>query len=357
MLGLKNFMTDRLAIDLGTANTRIYVQNEGIVIDEPSVVAVDLAFEPAGRVVAVGFQASSMLGKAPEHIQVIRPVRYGAISDIDAACAMLSRFIHTARSRSRFSRFQAVLAVPSGISQIESHAFIEAAEAAGASRIHLLKGTMAAALGADLPIAEPACSMVVDVGGGTTEVAVMSMSGIVASRSTRVAGDQMNMAIKNYIRRRFDLLIGNSWAERAKSSIGNACPQDGEDTVIEIRGRDVTTGIPKVLLIDTHDVFEALAGSLEAIVQTVRSVLEEIPPELSADVIDRGFLLTGGGALLHNLDRFLSNQVGIPAVVPADPLSTVLLGAAGTLECMTDFSSQLIGGCSRAAQNIRPALV
>jgi len=357
MLNLKSFMSDRVAIDLGTANTRLYVQNEGIVIDEPSVVAVDLAIKPAGRVVAVGFEASSMLGKAPEHIRVIRPVRYGAITDIDAACAMLSRFIHKARSRSRFSRFQAVIAVPAGISQIESHAVIEAAEAAGASRIQLLESTLAAALGADLPIGEPVCSMVVDIGGGTTEVAVMSLSGIVASRSTRVAGDQMNMAIKNYIRRRFDLLIGDSWAERAKTSVANACPQSDENATIEIRGRDVTSGIPKVILIDTHDIWEAMSDQINAIVQTARSVLEEIPPELSADVIDRGFLLTGGGALMTNLGLYLSTQLGIPAVIPVDPLSTVLLGAAGAMNAMTDFSSHIIAGCSRAARNIRPALV
>ena len=357
MLNLRCLLSDRLAIDLGTSNTRVYVQDEGIVIDEPSVVAIDLAFQPAGRVVAVGFEASSMLGKTPEHIRVVRPVRYGAITDIDAACAMLSRFIHRARSRSRFSRFQAVIAVPAGISQIESHAVIEAAEAAGANRIHLLEGTLAAALGAELPIAEPVCSMVVDVGGGTTEVAVMSLSGVVASRSTRVAGDQMNMAIKNYIRRRFDLLIGDSWAERAKTSAGNARPQPGENCSIEIRGRDVTSGIPKTVLIDTHDIWEAISGQVDAIVQTTRSVLEEIPPELAADVIDRGFLLTGGGALLKNLDLFLSARIGIPAIIPADPLSTVLLGAAGSLDCMTDFSTHIIAGCSRAARNIRPALV
>ena len=357
MLSLKSFISDRLAIDLGTSNTRLYVQGEGIVIDEPSVVAVDMAIQPAGRVVAVGFEASSMLGKAPEHIRVIRPVRYGAITDIDAACAMLGRFIHRARSRSSFSRFQAVIAVPAGISQIESHAVVEAAEAAGASRIHLLEGTLAAAMGAELPIAEPVCSMVVDFGGGTTEVAVMSLSGIVASRTTRVAGDQMNMAIKNYIRRRFDLLIGDSWAERAKTTVGIACPQAAERATIEVRGRDVTTGIPKVVLIDSHDVWEAISAQVEAIVQTIRSVLEEIPPELSADVIDRGYLLCGGGALLGNLERFLAGQIGIPAVVPADPLSTVVLGAAGALDCMTDFSSQVIAGCSRAARNIRPALV
>ncbi len=357
MLNLKSFMSDRVAIDLGTSNTRVYVQDEGIVVDEPSVVAVDEGFHPAGRVVAVGFEASSMLGKAPAHIRVIRPVRYGAITDIDAACAMLSRFIHRARSRSRFSRFQAVIAVPAGISQIESHAVIEAAEAAGASRIHLLEGTLAAALGADLPIAEPVCSMVVDIGGGTTEVAVMSLSDIVASRTTRVAGNQMNMAIKNYIRRRFDLLIGESWAEKAKITVGNACPQSDNIATIEIRGRDVTTGIPKIVPIDTNDIWEAISSQIEAIVQTTRSVLEEIPPELSADVIDRGFLLTGGGALLKNLDLFLSTHIGIPAVVPADPLSTVLLGAAGALDCMTDFSSHIIAGCSRAARNIRPALV
>jgi rod shape-determining protein MreB len=357
MLNLRSFISDRLAIDLGTANTRVYVQDEGIVIDEPSVVAVDLAVHPAGRVVAVGFEASSMLGKTPEHIRVIRPVRYGAITEIDAACAMLSRFIHRARSRSRFSRFQAVIAVPAGISQIESHAVVEAAEAAGASRIQLLEGTLAAALGADLPIAEPVCSMVVDIGGGTTEVAVMSLSGIVASRTTRVAGDQMNMAIKNYIRRRFDLLIGESWAERAKTAVGSACPQSGDHAAIEIRGRDVTSGIPKVIRVDTHDIWEAISDQIHAIVQTARTVLEEIPPELSADVIDRGFLLTGGGALLKNLGLYLSTQIGIPAVIPADPLSTVLLGAAGSLDCMHDFSTHVIAGCSRAARNIRPALV
>ena len=357
MLSLKYFLSDRLAIDLGTANTRLYVQDEGIVIDEPSVVAVDLAIQPAGQVVAVGFEASSMLGRTPDHIRVIRPVRYGAITDIDAACAMLSRFIHRARSRSRFSRFQSVIAVPAGISQIESHAVIEAAEAAGASRIRLLQGTLAAALGADLPIADPACSMVVDIGGGTTEVAVMSMSDIVASRTSRVAGDQMNMAIKNYIRRRFDLLIGDSWAEKAKISVGNASPQPGDNSHIEIRGRDVTTGIPKVIQIDTHGILEAVSAQIEAITQTVRSVLEEIPPELSADVIDRGFILTGGVALLKNLDLHLSTQLGIPAIIPADPLSTVVLGAAGSLQCITDFNIDVIAGCSRAARNIRPALV
>ena len=185
----------------------------------------------------------------------------------------------------------------------------------------------------------------------------MSLSGMVAGRTTRVAGDQMNMAIKNYIRRRFDLLIGDSWAERAKISVGNACPQTDPNATIEIRGRDVTSGIPKVILIDTNDIWEAISDQVNAIVQTTRSVLEEIPPELSADAIDRGFLLTGGGALLKNLGLYLSSQVGIPAVIPADPLSTVLLGAAGALDCMTDFSTHVIAGCSRAARNIRPALV
>ena len=338
MLGNLKLYSDHLAIDLGTDNTLLYVKDRGIVINEPSAIAVGLNGEPHQRILAVGSEAKSMLGKTPEHIRVIHPLRDGAIDNIEAACLMLKHFIKTARKSRKLARVHAVIAVPSGITQIEMAAVVETAESAGAHRVFLIEGTVAAALGAGLPVTEPVCSMVVDIGSGTTEVAVISLAGIVSSKSIKVAGNRMNAAIKNFIKRQYNLLIGDSWSEKIKIELGNACPDPQNQVTLKVKGRDLTSGIPKIIPIDSVEILEAISEQIGSIVQIIRSTLEEIPPELSADVLERGILLTGGGAMLKNIDRLFGKEIGLPTTIPEDPQSTVVLGAAKVIDNMSDLS-------------------
>ena len=321
-----------LAIDLGTANTLVYVKGEGIVLSEPSVVAVSTGNRTKNRVLAVGIEAKNMLGKTPGNIVAIRPMRDGVIADFEVTEAMLRHFIHKVHNRRTFVRPRIIIAVPSGITQVEKRAVRESAESAGAREVFLIEEPMAAAIGAGLPITEPTCNMVVDIGGGTTEVAVISLKGIVYSRSVRVAGDKMDAAIIQYIKRKYNLLIGERSAETIKISIGNAYPDSQNLETIEVKGRDLASGIPKILSIDSEESRIAISEQIDAIVKTVKIALEQTPPELSADIVDRGIVLTGGGALLKNLDKLLREETSLPVTVTEDPLSTVALGSGKALD-------------------------
>jgi rod shape-determining protein MreB len=328
---LGTFSND-LAIDLGTANTLVYVKGKGIVLGEPSVVAVSTGKGSKNRVLAVGLEAKNMLGKTPGNILAIRPMRDGVIADFEVTEAMLRHFIHKVHNRRTFVRPRIIIAVPSGITQVEKRAVRESAESAGAREVFLIEEPMAAAIGAGLPITEPTCNMVVDIGGGTTEVAVISLKGIVYSRSVRVAGDKMDAAIIQYIKRKYNLLIGERTAEVIKTTIGNAYPDPQNLETIEVKGRDLASGIPKILTIDSEEIRIAISEQIDAIVETVKIALEQTPPELSADIVDRGIVLTGGGALLKNLDRLLREETSLPITVTEDPLSTVALGSGKALD-------------------------
>jgi rod shape-determining protein MreB len=322
-----------LAIDLGTANTLIYVKGKGIVLNEPSVVAVRTDKKSKNRILAVGFEAKRMLGRTPGNIVAIRPMRDGVIADFEVTEAMLKYFIKKVHNnRSALVRPRIVIAVPSGITQVEKRAVRESAESAGAREVFLIEEPMAAAIGAELPITEPTCNMVVDIGGGTTEVAVISLAGIVYTRSLRVAGDKMDAAISQHIKRKYNLLIGERTAELIKIEIGNAYPEAGNIETIEVKGRDLVSGIPKILAIDSEEIRVAISEQIDAIVETVRIALEQTPPELAADIVDRGIVLTGGGALLKNLDTLLKEKSGLPIVVADDPLSTVAMGCGKALD-------------------------
>ena len=321
-----------LAIDLGTANTLVYVKNKGIVLSEPSVVAVRTDNRAKSKVLAVGFEAKNMLGRTPGNIVAIRPMRDGVIADFEITEAMLRHFIYKVHNRRTFVRPRIVIAIPSGITQVEKRAVKESAESAGAREVFLIEEPMAAAIGAGLPITEPTCNMVVDIGGGTTEVAVISLAGIVYSRSIRVAGDKMDSAIMQYIKRKYNLLIGERTAEIIKTSIGNAYPDTENLETIEVKGRDLVSGIPKILTIDSEEIRIAISEQVEAIVEIVKIALERTPPELAADIVDRGIILTGGGALLKNLDKLLREESGLPITVADDPLLTVALGSGKTLD-------------------------
>ncbi len=330
--GILGMFSNDLAIDLGTANTLVYVKGKGIVLSEPSVVAVSTGNRYKNRVLAVGLEAKNMLGKTPGNIQAIRPMRDGVIADFEVTEAMLRHFIHKVHNRRTFVRPRIIVAVPSGITQVEKRAVRESAESAGAREVFLIEEPMAAAIGAGLPITEPTCNMVVDIGGGTTEVAVISLKGIVYSRSVRVAGDKMDSAIIQYIKRKYNLLIGERTAEVIKTSIGNAYPDPQNLETIEVKGRDLASGIPKILSIDSEEIRIAISEQIDAIVETVKIALEQTPPELSADIVDRGIILTGGGALLKSLDRLLREETSLPITVTEDPLSTVALGSGKALD-------------------------
>jgi len=330
--GILGFFSNDLAIDLGTANTLVYVKGKGIVLSEPSVVAVSTGNRSKNRVLAVGLEAKNMLGKTPGNILAIRPMRDGVIADFEVTEAMLRHFIHKVHNRRTFVRPRIIVAVPSGITQVEKRAVKESAESAGAREVFLIEEPMAAAIGAGLPITEPTCNMVVDIGGGTTEVAVISLKGIVYSRSVRVAGDKMDSAIIQYIKRKYNLLIGERTAEMIKTTIGNAYPDPQNLETIEVKGRDLASGIPKILSIDSEEIRIAISEQIDAIVETVKIALEQTPPELSADIVDRGIILTGGGALLKNLDRLLREETSLPITVTEDPLSTVALGSGKALD-------------------------
>jgi rod shape-determining protein MreB len=329
ILGL---FSDDLAIDLGTANTLVYVKGKGIVLGEPSVVAVRTDNRMKNKVLAVGAEAKNMLGRTPGNIVAIRPMRDGVIADFEVTEAMLRHFIQKVHNRRSFVRPRIIVAVPSGITQVEKRAVKESAESAGAREVFLIEEPMAAAIGAGLPITEPTCNLIVDIGGGTTEVAVISLAGIVFSRSLRVGGDKMDAAIMQYIKRKYNLLIGERTSEIIKTSIGNAYPDPDDIATIEVKGRDLVSGIPKILAIDSEEVREAISEQVDAIVESVKIALEQTPPELAADIVDRGIVLTGGGALLKNLDRLLREETGLPISIADDPLSTVARGSGMALD-------------------------
>ncbi len=319
-----------LAIDLGTANTLVYVKGKGIVLDEPSVVAVKANEKGSSHVLAVGKEAKMMLGRTPGNIVAIRPMKDGVIADFEITEAMLRYFIRRVHDRRTFVRPRIIVGVPSGITQVEKRAVRESAQSAGAREVFFIEEPMAAAIGAGLPITEPTANMVVDIGGGTTEVAVISLAGIVYTKSVRVAGDDMDEAIMQHIKRKYNLLIGQSTAEIIKMGIGNAYPSEQIDT-LEVKGRDLVTGIPKILTIDSNEIRNAISEQVNVIVGTVRTALEQMPPELSADLVDRGIVLTGGGSLLKNLDLLLREETKLPVVVADDPLTAVAVGAGKAL--------------------------
>ena len=325
-----------IAIDLGTANTLLYVKGRGIVSNEPSVVAVATTRSGAQKVVAVGHEAKEMLGKTPGEIRAVRPLKDGVIADFAVTEAMLRYFIQKAHNRTTFVKPRMVICIPSGVTVVEKRAVRESAENAGASEVYLIEEPLAAAIGANLPITEPSGNMIVDIGGGTTEVAVISLAGIVTAESVKVGGDKWDDAIVHHVRRRHNLLIGERTAERIKINIGNAHPGAFPEGTVElsIKGRDLTVGIPKEITITSDEIREALEESVGVVVEAVMNTLEKTPPELAADIVDKGIVLAGGGALLRGLDLLLSEQTGLPVVVCDEPLNAVALGSGKVLEEM-----------------------
>ncbi len=329
---LFGFLSADMAIDLGTANTLVFVKGRGVVLNEPSVVAI-AEHKGKKQVLAVGEEAKLMLGRTPGNIQAIRPLRDGVIADFEVAEEMIKHFIRKVHNRRSFASPLIVVCVPSGSTPVERRAIQESAESAGARKVYLIEEPMAAAIGAGLPVTEPTGSMVVDIGGGTTEVAVLSLGGIVYSRSVRTGGDKMDEAIIAYIRRNHNLLIGESTAERIKEGIGSACPpEDGEGMTMEVKGRDLMNGVPKELLLSERQIAESLAEPVGAIIESVKVALEHTAPELAADIVDKGIVLTGGGALLGNIDYVLRHATGLPVSIADDPLSCVVLGTGRALE-------------------------
>jgi rod shape-determining protein MreB and related proteins len=325
------WFSNDLAIDLGTANTLIYVKGEGIVCNEPSVVAVQNDSRNPRRVLAVGAEAKKMLGRTPGSIIAIRPLKDGVIADFEITREMLRYFIQKIHNRRTLVRPRVVICVPSSITAVEKRAVRESAESAGAREVYLIEEPMAAAIGAGLPITEPAGNMIVDIGGGTTEVAVISLSGVVFSRSVRVAGDKMDEAIIQHIKRKYSLLIGERTAELIKITIGSAYPGD-EIQTMEIRGRDLVAGVPKTIEITDEEIREALMEPVYQVVESVRIALERTPPELASDIVDKGVFLAGGGALLRNLDVLLREETGLPVTLADDPLTAVVMGAGQVLD-------------------------
>ena len=329
---LMGWLSADMAIDLGTANTLVYVKGKGIVLNEPSVVAIE-EYRGKKQVLAVGNEAKQMLGRTPGNIHAIRPLRDGVIADFEIAEEMIKYFIRKVHNHRRFATPLIIVCVPSGSTAVERRAIQESAEAAGARKVWLIEEPMAAAIGADLPVTEPTGSMVVDIGGGTTEVAVLSLGGIVYARSVRVGGDKMDDAIISYIRRNHNLLVGEGSAEKIKKEIGSACvPAKGDGRTYEIKGRDLMNGVPKEIIISERQVAEALAEPVSQIVEAVKVALEHTAPELAADIVDKGIVLTGGGALLTNLDQVLRNATGLPVSLAETPLACVVKGTGKALE-------------------------
>ena len=331
---LFGFLSADMAIDLGTANTLVYVKGRGIVLNEPSVVAI-AEVKGKQQVLAVGEEAKQMLGRTPGNIRAIRPLRDGVIADFEVAEEMIKYFIRKVHNRRSFASPMVIICVPSGSTAVERRAIQESAESAGARRVLLIEEPMAAAIGAGLPVTEPTGSMVVDIGGGTTEVAVLSLGGIVYSRSVRVGGDKMDEAIIGYLRRNHNLLVGEASAARVKEEIGSACPpENGDGRIMDIKGRDLMNGVPKELIISERQVAESLTEPIGAIIETVKVALEHTAPELAADIVDKGIVLTGGGALLGNMDFVLRHATGLPVSLADDPMTCVVLGTGRALEEM-----------------------
>ena len=320
-----------LAIDLGTANTLIYRKGEGIVCNESSVVAVQIDSRGTKRILAVGIEAKRMLGRTPGNIVAIRPLKDGVIADFETTEAMLRYFIRKVHKRRALIKPRIVICVPNGITEVEKRAVRESAESAGAREIYLMEEPMAAAIGAGLPVSEPVGNMIVDIGGGTTEVAVISLAGVVFSRSVRMGGDKMDEAISQYIKRKYNLLIGERTAELIKITIGSAYPTE-EPQTMEIKGRDLVAGVPKTVELSDDEIRDSLLEPINQIVEAVRIALERTPPELASDIVDKGIVLAGGGALLRNLDVLLSGETGLPVVQADDPLTAVVMGAGKALD-------------------------
>ena len=340
---LFSFLMGRdMAVDLGTANTVIYVRGKGIVLNEPSVVAVNMR---DGRPVAVGVEAKRMIGRTPSHIEAIRPLKDGVIADFEICEKMLRYFIQKVHNR-RWSKPRMVICVPSGITGVEQRAVKEAAEYAGARRAYIIEEPMAAAIGAGLPVQEPTGNMIVDIGGGTSEVAVISLGGIVTSQSVRVGGDEMDQAIVNYIKKEYGLLIGDRTAEEVKVTLGSAWPLQ-EEVHAEIRGRDLVTGLPKTIVTTTEEIREALDEPVSAIVDAVKVTLDMTPPELAADIMDQGIMLAGGGALLNGLDGRLQDETGMPIAIAPNPLHAVAVGSGQSLEHFEALNGVLFASSAR----------
>ena len=327
---LFSLFSSDLAIDLGTANTCVYARGKGIVVNEPSIVAIN---KVNGRIEAVGKDAKEMLGRTPGNIVAIKPMKDGVIADFEVTEKMLTYFIKKAHNRNVWVRPRIVIGVPSEITQVEKRAVRDSAYRAKASEVYLVEEAMAAAIGAGMPITEPSGNMIVDIGGGTTDIAVISLSGIVYSRAVRIAGNEMDEAITQYIKRKYNLLIGERTAEAIKIALGSGFPLE-EPLSMEVRGRNLIEGIPKTISISDEEIREALSDSVATIINAVRVALERTPPELSADIVERGIVLTGGGALLKNLDKRLMIETGLPVVIADDPLSSVVLG---TGKMLSDF--------------------
>lgn len=326
-----------IAIDLGTATTLVYVRGKGIVLCEPSVVAVD---KDTGRVRAVGNEAKRMLGKTPINIRAIRPLRDGVIADFEITENMIRHFIRKVHNSRRMSRPRMIIGIPSGITEVERRAVRESAERAGAREVYLITEPMAAAIGAGLPVQEPAGNMVVDIGGGTTEVAIISLGGIVVFQSSRTAGDELDEAIIQHIKREYSMSIGERSAEEIKIKIGSAFPLEQEET-LELKGQDLVAGLPKTLTVTSEEIRNALKEPVSEIISAIRSTLERTPPELAADIVERGMILTGGGAMLRGLDRLISEETKLPVIVAEKPIECVVLGAGKALEEMDSLREVL----------------
>lgn len=333
---LMGLFSNDLAIDLGTANTLVFVKGRGIVLNEPSVVAVQKDARGFNRVLAVGQEAKEMLGRTPGNIQAIRPMKDGVIANFEVTEAMLRYFIRKANNRRALIPPRIIICIPFGITEVEKRAVKESAQSAGAREVYLINEPMAAAIGAGLPVTEPQGSLIVDIGGGTTEVAVISLGGIVFSKSIRVAGDKMDEAIINFVRRKYNLLIGERTAEQIKMQVGCAYPLD-ELKEMDVKGRDLIAGIPKTITINSEDVRDALQEPINAIVEAVKVTLERTPPELAADIMDKGIVLSGGGGQLTNLEVVLREETGLPVVVAKDPLYCVCMGSGKALESLDLF--------------------
>lgn len=328
---LIGMFSNDLAIDLGTANTLVYAKGKGIISSEPSVVAVRRDSRGQKKVLAVGKEAKEMLGRTPGMIEAIRPLKDGVIADFEITEAMLRYFIRAAHNRKSLVRPRIIVGVPYGITEVEKRAVRESAESAGAREVYLIEEPMAAAIGAGLPVTEPAGNMIVDIGGGTTEVAVISLAGIVNSQSVRVAGDKMDEAIVQFIKRNYNLLVGERTAELIKINIGNAFP-NGDTKAMEVSGRDLIGGIPRHLEINSDEMREAMAEPVHTIIEAIKSTLEKTPPELAGDIVEKGIMLAGGGALIKGMDKLIHEETGLPVMVADDPLSTVAHGAGKALD-------------------------